>query len=113
MKPLHIEQPSSTINVHNALTSNIIHENILTTLENPSPHRDKYFQQLLDTPIHPCMCCHQLCFFKKTRKILKSMIQKILYMIHLKKKFHYCVKVVILFFIKIKHQSFLFLQILD
>ncbi len=58
MEPLHIEQPSSTINVHNTLTSNIIHENILTTLENPSPHRDKYFQNLLDTPIHPCVCCH-------------------------------------------------------
>jgi hypothetical protein len=35
MQPLLIEQPSSTINVHNTLTSNIIHENILTTLENP------------------------------------------------------------------------------
>jgi hypothetical protein len=45
MKPSHIEQPSSTINVHNTLISNIIHENILTTLENPSPHHDKYFQQ--------------------------------------------------------------------
>ncbi len=55
MQPLHIEQPSSTINVHNRLTSNIIHENILTTLENPSPHHDKYFQQLLDRPIHPCV----------------------------------------------------------
>jgi hypothetical protein len=42
IKPL--QQPSSTINVHNTLVSNIIHENILTTLENPSPHRDKYFQ---------------------------------------------------------------------
>ncbi len=64
MKPLHIEQPSSTINVHNTLTSNIIHENILTTLENPSPlgnpslHCDKYFQQLFNTPIHPCVCYH-------------------------------------------------------
>jgi len=53
VEPSHIEQPSSTINVHNTLISNIIHENILTILENPSPHRDKYFQQLLDTPIHP------------------------------------------------------------
>jgi len=53
VEPSHIEQQSSTINVHNTLTSNIIHENILTTLENPSPRRDKYFQQLLDTPIHP------------------------------------------------------------
>jgi hypothetical protein len=74
MKPL--QQPSSTINVHNTLTLNIIHENILTTLENPSPHHDKYFQQLLDTPIHPCVCCHQLCIKKKTRKILKFTIQK-------------------------------------
>jgi len=86
VEPSHIEQPTSTINVHNTLTSNIINENILTTLENPSPHCDKYFQQLLDTPIHPCACCHQLCFFKKTRKVLKSTIQKILYMFHLKKK---------------------------
>jgi hypothetical protein len=70
VEPSHIEQPSSTINVHNTLTSNIIHENILTVLENPSPHHDKYFQQLLDTPIHPCVCCHRLCFFKKTRKNL-------------------------------------------
>jgi hypothetical protein len=76
VQPSHIEQPSSTINVHNTLTSNIIHEYILITLENPSPHRDKYFQQSLDTPIHPCVCCHQLCFTKQTRKILKSMIQK-------------------------------------
>jgi hypothetical protein len=56
MKPL--QTISSTINVHNTLMSNIIHENILTTLENPSPCHDKYFQQLLDTPIHPCVCCH-------------------------------------------------------
>jgi hypothetical protein len=48
----------------------------LTTLENLSPHHDKYFQQLLDTPIHPCVCCHQLWFKKQTRKILKSTIQK-------------------------------------
>jgi hypothetical protein len=33
MKPSHIEQPNSTINVHDTLTWNIIHENILTTLE--------------------------------------------------------------------------------
>jgi hypothetical protein len=26
VEPSHIEQPSSTINVHNKLTSNIIHE---------------------------------------------------------------------------------------
>jgi len=56
IKPL--QQPSSTINIHNTLVSNIIHEIILTTLENPSPHRDKYFQQLLDTHIHPFVCCH-------------------------------------------------------
>jgi hypothetical protein len=55
MKPSHIEQPSSTINVHNTLISNIIHENILTTLENPSPHCDKYFQQLLDTDSSMCV----------------------------------------------------------
>jgi hypothetical protein len=42
VEPLHIEQPSSTINIHNTSTSNIIHENILTTLQNPSLHRDKY-----------------------------------------------------------------------
>jgi hypothetical protein len=30
IKPL--QQPSSTINIHNTLVSNIIHENILTTL---------------------------------------------------------------------------------
>jgi hypothetical protein len=59
----HIEQASSTINVHNTLNSNIKHENILTTLENPSPRCDKYFQQILDTPIHPCVCSHRLCFF--------------------------------------------------
>jgi hypothetical protein len=76
VEPLHIEQPSSTINVHNTLTSNIMHENILTTLKNPSPHRDKYFQQLLNTSIHPCVCYHRLCFRKQTRKILKFMIQK-------------------------------------
>ncbi len=33
-------------------------KNILTTLENPSSDCDNYFQQLLDTPIHPCVCCH-------------------------------------------------------
>ncbi len=58
MEPLHIEQPFSTINVHNTLTSNIIHEFFLITSKNPSPHRDKYYKQLLDTPIHPCVCCH-------------------------------------------------------
>jgi hypothetical protein len=68
MEPSHIEQPSSTINVHNTLTSNIIHENLLTALENPSPHRDKCFQQLLDTPIHPCVCYHRLCFKCSTSK---------------------------------------------
>jgi hypothetical protein len=66
MEPLHIEQPSSTINVHNTLTSNIIHENILTTLENPSPHHDKYFQQLLDTP-HSSMCVLSLIMLKKIK----------------------------------------------
>jgi hypothetical protein len=56
---MHIEQPSLTINVHNILISNIIHEYIyLTTLKNLSFHHDKYFQQLLDTPIFPCVCCH-------------------------------------------------------
>ncbi len=68
IEPLHIEQPSSIVNVHNTLTSNIIHENILTTLENPSLHCDKYFQQLLYTPIDPCVCCHQLCFKKIQEK---------------------------------------------
>ncbi len=63
VEPSHIEQPSSSINVHNTLTSNI-----LTTLENPSPHRDKYIQQLLNTSIHPCVCCRRLCFLKKRRK---------------------------------------------
>jgi hypothetical protein len=58
MEPLHIEQPSSIINVHNTLILRIIHKNILTTLENSSPHCDKYFQQLLDTPIKLCVCCH-------------------------------------------------------
>jgi len=67
MEPLHIEQPSSTINVHNTLTSNNTHENILTTLENPSPHHDKYFQQLLNTSIHPCVYYRQLCFLKKNK----------------------------------------------
>jgi hypothetical protein len=55
MEPLHIEQPSSTTNVHNTMTSNIIHENILKTLENPSLDHDKYFQKLLDTPISMCV----------------------------------------------------------
>jgi hypothetical protein len=55
MEPLHIEQPSSTTNVHDTMTSNIIHENILKTLENPSLDRDKYFQKLLDTPISMCV----------------------------------------------------------
>jgi hypothetical protein len=32
MKPLHIEQPSSTINVHDTLTWNIIHENIFDNI---------------------------------------------------------------------------------
>jgi len=106
VEPLHIEQPSSTINVHSTLTSNMIHENILTTLKNPSPHHDKYFQQLLNTSIHPCVCCHRLCFEKQTRKILKSMIQK--YFLHVppQEKIHYCVKIVIIFLMKIKHQSF-------
>jgi hypothetical protein len=67
---LHIEQPPSIINVHSTLISNIIHENILTTLENPSLHRDKYCQQLLDTPIHPFVCCHD-CAFKKNKKNIK------------------------------------------
>jgi hypothetical protein len=65
MEALYIEQQSSTINVHNTMTSNMIYEKIyLTTLEDPSPHCDTYFQQLLDTPIHPCVSCHQLCFRK-------------------------------------------------
>jgi hypothetical protein len=77
MKPSHIEKPSSTINVHNTLTSNIIHENILTTLENPSLHHDKYFQQLLDTPIHPCVCVlSSIVLLKKNKEKLKSMILK-------------------------------------
>jgi hypothetical protein len=106
MEPSHIEQPSSTINVHTTLTSNIINENILTTLKNPSPHHDKYFQQLLDIPIHPCVCYHRLCFKKQIRKILKSTIQK--YFLHVppQKKIHYYVKVVIIFLIKITHQAF-------
>jgi len=78
VEPLHIEQPSSTINVRNTLTSNIIYENILTTLENVSPHHDKYFQQLLDTPIHPCVFVVINCAFKKYKKNIKI---------------HYCVKV--------------------
>jgi hypothetical protein len=101
VEPSHIEQPFSTINVHNIVTSNIIYENILTTLENPSFHRDKYFQKLLNTPIHLCVCCHQLCFEKQTRKILKSKIQK--YLLHVprqEKKIHYCVKVCYLKFKK-------------
>jgi hypothetical protein len=72
----NLTEPSPTINVHNSLTSKIIHENILTTLENPSSHHDKYFQQLLDTPIHPCVCYHQNFFFlnKKNIKIHNSKI---------------------------------------
>ncbi len=96
VEPSHIEQPSSTINVHvhNILTSNIIHENILTTLESPSFHCDKYFQQLVDTPIHPWVCCHWLCFKKQTRKILKFTIQKCYLYVPPQEKIHYCVKVV-------------------
>ncbi len=97
MEPLHIEQPSSTINVHNTLTSNIIHEIILTTLENPSPHRDKYFQQLLDTPIHPCMCCNRLWFKKTNNFFFISTIQKYYLDIPPQKKIHSCVKVVFLY----------------
>jgi hypothetical protein len=76
MKSLHIEQPSSTINVHNTLTSNIIHENILMKLENTSPHCDKYFQQLLDTPIHPCDVLSSIVFLRKKKIKIKSMIEK-------------------------------------
>ncbi len=65
VEPLHIEQPSSTINVHNTLTSNIIHENISTTLENPSPHRDIFNNYWIHPFIHVCVvidCCGGLIF---------------------------------------------------
>ncbi len=97
MEPSNIEQPSSTINVHNTLISNIIHENILTILENPSPHCDKYFQQLLDTPIHPFVCCHWSFFRKQTRKILKSTLKKYYLYVPPQEKNRYYVKVVIFF----------------
>ncbi len=106
MESSHIEQPSSTINVHNTMTSNTIHESILTTLENPSLHCDKYFQNLLDTPIHLCVCCHQLCFKKKTRKISKSRIQKYLLHVPPQEKNPLLCKSFLFFKIKIKHQRF-------
>jgi hypothetical protein len=62
VEPLYIE--SSIIDVHNALTSNIILENILSPLENPSPLKDP----------SPHVCVVIDCALKKTRKILKSMI---------------------------------------
>jgi hypothetical protein len=56
VEPSHIKQPSSTIIVHNTLTSNILHENILTTLKNPSPLHDKYIQNFWIHPfIHVCV----------------------------------------------------------
>jgi len=47
-----------------------------------------------------------MCFKKQTRKILKSMIQK--YSLHdpPQEKIYYCVKIIIIILIKIKHQSF-------
>jgi hypothetical protein len=106
VEPLHIEQPSSTINVHNTLISNIIHENILTTLENPSPHCDKYFQQLFDTTIHPCVCCHQLCFKKQNKKNIKIHDSKISLHVPLQEKNPLLCKSCYFFLIKIKHQRF-------
>ncbi len=63
-------------------------------------HQIKYFEQLKDTPIHPCVCFHWLCFRKQVIKIHKKMIEK------------YCVKPLLCkscssFSKNIKLQSFL------
>ncbi len=86
VEPSHIEQPSSIVSIHNTLTSNIIHENILTTLENPSPHHDKYFQQLLDTPIHPFLCYYQLRVFFFNKENIKIHDSKILFTCFISRK---------------------------
>ncbi len=103
MEPLHIEQPSSIIIVHNTLTSNIIHENILTTMENPSPHRDKYFGYT-----HSSMCVlSSIVFLKKNKKNIKIQDSKMFFTCSTsREKIHYFVKVVIIVLIKVKHQSF-------
>ncbi len=73
MEPLHIEQSSSTINVHNAMTSNIRRENIyLTTLENPSLYHDQLLFGYAHSSIHVCVIIH--CAFKKSKFKFKSKI---------------------------------------
>jgi RNase P subunit RPR2 len=49
--------------------------------ENSLDHRVKYFEQLKDTPIHPCVCCHRLCFRKQVVKKYKTTIEK--YRLHI------------------------------
>jgi hypothetical protein len=59
METPHIEQPIPIIDVHNTFPLDMTYENaFFTQLENSSYHHDKYFKQLLDTSIHPCVCCH-------------------------------------------------------
>ncbi len=51
--------------IHHQIPSSITHENtFLDSMQNSMHCHVKYFEQLLDTPIHPCVCCHKLCFRK-------------------------------------------------
>jgi hypothetical protein len=77
----------------------------LTTLENPSTCHDKYFKQLLDTPIHPRVCCQWLCF--NIYKYINPRFKNILYMFHLKKKIPLLCKSCYSFFNKNKTPKFL------
>jgi hypothetical protein len=77
------ELPSHQLNT-NLTSSNIlqncinaIHEDtLLESMENSLDHQIKYFEQLKDTSIHPCVCFHWLCFRKQVIKIYKIMIEK-------------------------------------
>jgi hypothetical protein len=51
-------------------------DNFLESMENHLDHCAKYFQQVKDTPIHPCVCYHRLCFRKQVVKIYKTTIEK-------------------------------------
>jgi hypothetical protein len=45
-------------------------------MKNSLDHQIKYFERLKDTLIHPCVCCHQLCFRKQVVEIYKTTIEK-------------------------------------
>ncbi len=56
---------------------NATHEvTFLESMENSWDHQIKYFKQLKDTLIHPCVCFHWLCYRKQVIKIYKTMIEK-------------------------------------